>query len=145
MIVFRLAESRQDYGWCVAIRTLVFAVEQHVDLALDVDAHEDGCRHFIGLDEGRPFATARWRVYAPAVAKVERVAVLKEWRGQGHGAALMAAVMADIRAVAPQCTTIRLGSQDEAIPFYEKLGFIVAGEGYMDAGIAHHRMERGIA
>ena len=54
----------------------------------------------------------------------------------------MHAVMDDIRATAPDCKTFRLGAQDYAIPFYERLGFAVDGDGFMDAGIPHHWMQK---
>ncbi len=31
-------------------------------------------------------------------------------------------------------------NEDHAIPFYESLGFIVDGDGFMEAGILHHMM-----
>ncbi len=37
-----------------------------------------------------------------------------------------------------------LDSQDQAIPFYEKSGFSMEGDGFMDAGIPHHRMTKRI-
>lgn len=101
MIIFRVAETKHDHGWCVAIRTLVFEVEQHVDIGLEVDQHEDACRHILGIDDRIPFAAARWRIYKPGVAKIERVAVLKAWRGQNLGTALMDAVISDIKAPTP--------------------------------------------
>ena len=36
--------------------------------------------------------------------------------------------------------TIKLGAQDTAIAFYQKLGFTVISEGYLDAAIPHHAM-----
>ncbi|MDZ7834245.1 MAG: GNAT family N-acetyltransferase [Alkalibacterium sp.] len=37
-----------------------------------------------------------------------------------------------------------LDSQDHAIPFYEKEGFEVQGDGFLDAGIPHHFMKKNI-
>jgi predicted GNAT family N-acyltransferase len=142
MIIFRLAETKRDHGRCIAIRTLVFEVEQGVDLDLEVDEHEDTCRHILGLDDRKPFAAARWRRYRPGVAKIERVAVLKPWRGRNLGAALVEAVISDIKSAATGLETLRLEAQDYTIPFYEKLGFAVVSEGFLDANIPHHAMER---
>ena len=86
MIIFRVAETKHDHGWRVAIRTLVFEVEQHVDIGLEIDQHEDAC-HILGIDDRIPFGAARWRIYEPGVAKIERVAVLKAWRGRNMCAA----------------------------------------------------------
>ena len=144
MIIFRQAETKHDHGWCVAIRTLVFEVEQGVDIGLEVDEHEDACRHILGLEDRKPFAAARWRRYAPGVAKIERVALLKPWRGRKLGAALVEAVISDIESAGPGFNTLRLEAQDYSIPFYEKIGFAVVSEGFLDANIPHHAMERAL-
>ena len=142
MIIFKIAESKHDHGRCVAIRTLVFEVEQRVDIELEVDDFEDVCRHILGIDDHSPFAAARWRPYRPGVAKIERVALLKRWRGKNLGTALVEAVISDIRRAGNGFETLRLEAQDYTIPFYEKLGFSLVGEGFMDANIPHHVMER---
>jgi predicted GNAT family N-acyltransferase len=142
MIVFRVAETRFDHGSCIVVRTLVFEVEQHVASHLEVDEHEDACRHILAVDDGKPIAAARWRTYKPGVAKIERVALLKAWRGRNLGTALMEAVISDIRTTAPDLKTLRLDAQDHAIPFYEKIGFAVVGDGFLEAEIPHHAMER---
>jgi predicted GNAT family N-acyltransferase len=143
MIIFRVAESRHDHGCCIVVRTLVFEVEQHVDIHLEVDEHEEVCRHILGVDGRNPVAAARWRIYQPGVAKIERVAVLRAWRGRNLGTALMDAVISDIRSADPDLKILRLEAQDTAIPFYEKMGFAVVGGGFLEAGIPHHAMERG--
>ena len=144
MIIFRLAETGADYGRCIVVRTLVFEVEQEVASHLEIDEHEDACRHILGLDDDNPIAAARWRVYKPGVAKIERVAILKPWRGRNLGSALMQATISDIRHAAPELKTLRLEAQDHAIAFYEKLGFAVVGEGFLQAGIPHHAIERSV-
>jgi predicted GNAT family N-acyltransferase len=142
MIIFRVAETKHDHGWCVAIRTLVFEVEQHVDIGLEVDQNEDACRHILGIDDRRPFGAARWRIYKPGIAKIERMAVLKAWRGRKLGTALMHAVISDIKSTGHDFKTLRIEAQDYAIPFYEKMGFAVVGDGFLEANIPHHAMEK---
>jgi predicted GNAT family N-acyltransferase len=143
MTIFRVAESRHDHGCGIVVRTLVFEVEQHVDIHLEVDEHEEVCRHIPGVDGPTPVAAARWRIYQPGVAKIERVAVLTAWRGRNLGTALMDAVISDIRSADPDLKILRLEAQDTAIPFYEKMGFAVVGSGFLQAGFPHHAMERG--
>ena len=141
-LVFRLADNKTDFARCVFLRGIVFGAGQNIAVNDEIDDLEETCRHVLGLDDGQPCATARWRVYKPGVGKIERVAVHPGWQGRGIGLALMEAVAADIKAIMPDCTRLRLGAQDYAIPFYQRLGFEVEGEGFMDAGIPHHWMEK---
>jgi len=139
---FRIADDKHDLAWCAHIRTIVFVIGQNCPPEIEIDAHENDCRHILGLEGNRPCATARWRVYQPGVAKIERVAVLDDCRGKGMGQALMLALIHDIKSVMGEsCKTLRLGAQDYAIPFYERLGFSVVGDGFMEADIPHHWME----
>lgn len=139
---FMIAKTKREIAWCAHIRTIVFVVGQNCAPEIEIDEHEDHCRHILGFDAGRPCATARWRIYQPGIAKIERVAVLDSWRGKGIGLQLMRSVMTDISEANPDIALLRLSSQDYAIPFYEKLGFEVRGDGYSEAGIPHHLMER---
>lgn len=142
MTIFRVAENKYDYGRCIVIRTMVFEVEQGVDLFLEIDEYEDVCRHILGIDDRTPFAAGRWRIYKPGVAKIERVALLRAWRGRNLGTALMRAIISDIKSTTRDCAKFRLEAQDYIIPFYEKMGFAVIGDGFLKADILHHTMEK---
>jgi predicted GNAT family N-acyltransferase len=142
MLTFRAANTKYDHGWCVLIRTLAFEVELNVDIALEIDEHEDDCRHILCLDDNRPCATARWRHYRPGIIKIERVAVLKDWRGKNVGSALMKYLMSDALANSKNDLGFRLDAQEYAVPFYEKLGFRISGEPFLDANIIHYAMEK---
>jgi ElaA protein len=41
-------------------------------------------------------------------------------------------------------TTAYLGSQSHATGFYEKLGFVIEGDEFLDAGIPHRHMRRAL-
>jgi predicted GNAT family N-acyltransferase len=141
MLTFRAANTKYDHGWCVLIRTLAFEVELNVDIALEIDEYEDNCRHILCLDNNRPCATARWRSYRAGIVKIERVAVLRSWRGKNVGNALMKYVMSDALDHS-DCLGFLVEAQEYAVPFYEKLGFRVVGEPFLDANITHCRMEK---
>jgi predicted GNAT family N-acyltransferase len=140
--MFRRADTKYDHGWCVLIRTLAFEVELNVDIGLEIDEYENDCRHVLCLDDGQPCATARWRRYKPGIVKIERVAVLKNWRGRNVGSALMKHVMSDAADSDLACVSFRLDAQQYAVPFYQKLGFRVASAPFLDAGIVHYTMEK---
>jgi predicted GNAT family N-acyltransferase len=118
VLTFRVADTKYDHGWCVLIRTVAFVVEMNVDITLEIDEYENDCRHILCLDDDRPCATARWRRYKPGTAKIERVAVLKSWRGQHVGSSLMTHVKSDALDNDPACLGFRLDAQQYAVPFY---------------------------
>ncbi|MCH8025822.1 MAG: GNAT family N-acetyltransferase, partial [Chloroflexi bacterium] len=86
-------------------------------------------------------ATGRLMVHAPPGEHphIGRVAVLREYRGQGLGRAVMLALHNE--AQRRGYAGVALGSQLHAIPFYERLGYIASGEVYVDAGIEHRWMD----
>ena len=128
---------------CVYLRGIVFGAEQNCPVHIDLDEYEETARHFLAQDGEAYCAAARWRVYKPGVAKLERVVVHPDWRKKGVGHGIMRAMMDDVKTTMPDCKTIRLGAQDYAIPFYEALGFKVVGDGFLDeTNIPHHWMEK---
>ena len=124
----------------LAIRHTVFVMEQGVPLDMEIDEHDHAdALHFLGRLDDRPVATARLCLI-DGVAKIQRVAMLSEARGGGHGAALVVHLVnyAKSKNLAP---VIALDSQTHATGFYERLGFSPTGEPFDDAGIPHIRME----
>ena len=134
------ARTPEEREACYAIRRIVFVQEQAVPLELEMDEYDDSATHFL-LRDGRqtPLATARL-LNKHGLAKIGRVAVLKEARGSGIGLALMQFVLEEARR--QEFTEAVLDSQTYAIPFYARLGFLVEGNEFDDAGIPHFLMRR---
>lgn len=130
-----------DLDTCRALRLTVFVEEQKVPIEEEIDDLDDVSTHLIACDsDGRAIGTAR--IYEVGdTGKIGRVCVLREMRGKSIGARLIEHCISVLSA-RPHIVKARLGAQNHAIPFYEKLGFVVVGEEYMDAGIPHHDMER---
>ncbi len=100
------------------------------------DEYDATALHFLAFYEGEPAGTARV-ILRDDAAKITRVAVQKFARGRGIGVALMRhieGVVAVRRFV--------LDAQMQALAFYESLGYAAYGEVFMEAGIAHRRMEK---
>lgn len=130
-----------DFDACMAIRRTVFVQEQNVPEALEQDDHDATAVHLLAVADGVPVGTARLLIDGQS-AKIGRVALLPQARGQGAGAALMRAALDELRARG--VTTARLGAQTHALVFYEKLGFSAYGPEYDDAGIPHRDMSRAL-
>lgn len=125
-----------------ALRERVFVHEQGVPAELERDEHDAEAQHVVLLDGDEAVATGRVRLVAPGLAKVERVAVDGGWRGGGLGRRVMAALEARARTLGAE--VVRLAAQEEAIPFYERLGYAADGERFMDAGLPHRWMARAL-
>ena len=136
-------ERTEDLATCRAIRHTVFVVEQNVPESEEWDDLDADSIHLLATGpDGTALGTARL-IRRGETGKITRVAVLKEARGTGLGAALIREAM-QIFATLPGITRLQLGAQNHAIPFYEKLGFAAYGPEYMDGGIPHHDMERAL-
>ncbi|SDW08202.1 Predicted N-acyltransferase, GNAT family [Marininema mesophilum] len=126
----------------LSIRKTVFVGEQGVPLALETDEHEEQSTHFIARMNGYPAGTLRFRWLSKELGKVERVAVLSQYRGARIGVALMQAV--EDYAHQQGALQIKLSAQTNALPFYTKLGYQEVGSPYMDAGIEHITMGKSL-
>lgn len=137
------AKKKYDYAMCIYLRTMVFIIGQDCPLVDEIEDEDDeeNAHHFIGYLMGdRPAATARYRLINEGTAKIERVAVYEEYRGQGLGKEMVLHIL-DILKKDNSIKAIKLGAQDHALGFYSKMGFVQYGDGYMEAGIPHHMMD----
>ena len=99
--------------------------------------HDDICRHYLVSVDAHCVGTARTRALDSGQIKIERVAVLGEYRGLGVGRTLMRRVMEDIGDV-----PMVLNAQFRTKSFYKALGFSAVGDIFDEAGIEHVRMIR---
>lgn len=133
-------EKEEQYKQALEVRRDVFIVEQNVPPNEEIDDLEKDAIHFVAYDdEGYPIGAGRFRINNEK-GKVERICVRKSHRGQQIGKL----IMDKIEHVALSCRvpTLVLNSQTHAIPFYEKLGYKIISDEFMDAGIPHKTMEK---
>jgi predicted GNAT family N-acyltransferase len=121
----------------LALRKAVFVEEQGVPPDIEY-AGDESAHHFLATRNGRACGTARWRRTGGGF-KLERFAVLPEYRKTGAGAALLSAVLADLP---DDPVPTYLNAQLSAVGFYERYGFRCVGEVFEEAGIAHRKMEK---
>lgn len=123
-----------------AIRLAVFVEEQGIPAELEIDDYDPIAEHALAFIDGRCVATAR--IYLdeqdPSKVKIGRMAVLKDFRSQGIGTALLGEA---IRVGMTQGASVfELHAQQSAAPFYAKLQFKPDGPIFDEVGIAHQRM-----
>jgi predicted GNAT family N-acyltransferase len=121
-------------AYAAPIRTVVFVGEQGVPAELEMDERDAVCVHAVAFLEGKPVGTGR---LLPD-AHIGRMAVLKESRGKGVGAALLRKLMEAARQRGDR--EIVLSAQVHAAQFYLAHGYQAIGEVYEEAGIPHQDM-----
>jgi len=132
--VIKVADQ-QELERVFAIRKIVFVEEQNCPPELEWE-NEEVSTHFLATLDNQPCGACRWRK-TDAGYKLERFAVLKEFRGRRIGQALVAAALADLPSDAEY---IYLNAQLDAMPLYAKFGFQAEGEQFEEAGIQHFKM-----
>jgi predicted GNAT family N-acyltransferase len=118
------------------VRETVFVREQNVPAELEWDGVDAQCEHV--LAEAGDVAIGTGRLLPDG--HIGRMAVLSPWRRKGVGSAILEAL---VRLAAQRdMKRIALNAQTHARPFYERHGFQVEGEAFMEAGIPHVAMVR---
>ena len=150
--VVRIAEEPADREACFAVRKEVFVGEQGVPEDIECDAYDAAAVHVLAVrEDGVPLGTGRLLHGEAAAAKnggdasvgsLGRLAVTREARGLGVGAALVRAI--EDAARARGLTAVDLHAQTQALGFYERLGYAAYGPEFPDAGIPHRSMRRSL-
>jgi len=121
------------------VRTAVFVQEQGIAPEDEWDTEDASALHAVLFDlNGQALGNARLLQPSASVAKVGRMAVLKEARGRGYGARLLQALIRCARE--RDHKEVRLSAQRTAQGFYAAHGFVVAGEPFDEVGIPHVEM-----
>lgn len=137
MIKVLKIKNKLEKDQAFKIRNDVFVIEQQVDPSEEYDPEDEMSTHFIAYYNDIPCGTCRWRFKEIGVIKLERFAVLKEFRGYGIGQALAEACINDL----PYNTKTMLHAQTHAVDFYKKIDFETYGEEFEEAGINHFAMK----
>lgn len=117
------------------VRTEVFVIEQNVPVELEWDEGDEVSTHAVAYDEqGEPVATGR---LLPD-GHIGRMAVSQSLRKQGLGKQVLLALLE--RARVDGHRELVLHAQTHAVPFYERQGFIVEGEEFIEADMPHRLM-----
>ena len=123
-----------------AIRLTVFVDEQHVSIEEEMDEFEDSSLHYLAYFNKIPAGTARWRFTEKGI-KLERFAVIKEYRNKGIGSKLMQFILNEIKKYpGTNGKEIYLHAQLNAMSLYSKFGFNKTGNMFEEAGIKHFKM-----
>jgi predicted GNAT family N-acyltransferase len=141
LITVKEIRNKKDQKKAQEIRHEVFVIGQNVPADLEVDDYEQDAIHYLAFLNNNPVGAARWRITEKGV-KLERFAVLNEFRGRGVGSAMVEKILSDIKRD-PEAGNkeIYLHAQLDAIPLYRKFGFVKFGNMFDEAGLMHYAMK----
>jgi predicted GNAT family N-acyltransferase len=137
-VSIKLAQLPQDLDAIYAIRTRVFQIEQGVDPALEFDGKDEQATHLLAYFDTAPVGTLRMREIEPGIAKLERLAVLPDFRRRGIGKQLTESALECL--ISKKFAQVRLHAQVAVQGFYSNLGFTAEGDIFEEAGIPHIKM-----
>ncbi len=103
-------------------------------------AQEPAATHLACLLEGRVVGTLLLSDVEPRVVRMRQVAVLPELRGRGLGALLVHA--AEALCTERGARLLFAHAREGVVPFYERLGYRVVGEPFVEVTIPHRRVEK---
>lgn len=122
-----------------SVRVNVFVEEQKVPPEEEIDQYENEAIHFVVYDDRKPIGAGRLREL-DGFGKVERICIDKEYREKGIGKILMEAI--EHEAKQRGMKAFKLNAQLQAVEFYQKLGYKVCSDEFLDAGIPHVTMKK---
>ena len=135
-ITIRIADWHRDNADLRRIRNSVFIQEQGVSPEQEWDSDDATATHFLAFEGDFAIGTARLL----ADGCIGRVSVLKDWRGLHIGEKLLLAAVEEAERLG--LTEQTLTAQVHAAGFYERLGFKVVSDEFLEAGIPHIDMLR---
>lgn len=130
-------DTGADYKAAMDIRNEVFVKGQNVDKFLEYDSYDLTSVHYLLKADGVSVATSRWRETDEGI-KLERLAVLDEFRGFGYGYLVLKHMVQEVK---PSKQKIYLYAQTSVTKLYKTAGFTEEGEKFFEAGIEHISMK----
>lgn len=118
-------------------RAEIFLLEQNI-ICQDLDNRDYDSLHCFFNDDKRVVAYLRAFYSEKDVVTIGRVLTLSH--GNGIGRDLMNNSIEKIKTCLP-CKKITVHAQKQAIGFYEKMGFVIVSDEFVEEGVIHVTME----
>jgi len=136
IVSFTQTENPELFEKALAIRTEVFVIGQNVPSDMEHDEFDKTATHYLLSIDGNTVGAARYREKNNKI-KLERFAVLPQYRNEKLGQKILAKVLNDLKHSEKE---IYCHAQIAALSFWSRNGFTSFGENFFEAGIEHIRM-----
>ena len=143
MLEIKSPTTDSDWKAYYALRFNVLREPWNQPLGSEVLADEDQAIHAIAVKDGVVLGVARMHESAEKQGQVRCVATATEAQGKGIGKAIMAYL--EEKAIQKGWTEIVLEARENAVPFYQAIGYTIVAESYLLFGeIQHYRMKKSL-
>lgn len=143
--MLEIKSPRTDSDWKAyyALRFNVLREPWNQPLGSEVLADEDQAIHAIAVEGTEVVGVARMHESTEKQGQVRCVATATEAQGRGIGKAIMAYL--EEKAKQKGWTEIVLEARENAVPFYQAIGYSIVAESYLLFGeIQHYRMQKSL-
>ncbi|QQR98767.1 MAG: GNAT family N-acetyltransferase [Sphingobacteriales bacterium] len=128
------------------LREEVFNIEQNC-IYKDIDNKDKKSWHLMGFVDEQLIAYARLlpeEISFPNCCSIGRVVTSPAYRKSNYGFLLMQEAMLKLDILFPK-TDVKISAQSYLINFYQKFGFVVNSEEYMEDNLPHTEMIKIVA
>jgi N-acetylglutamate synthase-like GNAT family acetyltransferase len=143
MLEIKSPTTDSDWKAYYALRFNVLREPWNQPLGSEVLADEDQAIHAIAVKDGVVLGVARMHESAEKQGQVRCVATATAAQGKGIGKAIMAYL--EEKAKQKGWTEIVLEARENAVPFYQAIGYTIVAESYLlFSKIQHYRMQKSL-
>ncbi|BCA85761.1 acetyltransferase [Enterococcus saigonensis] len=123
------------------LRYCVFVLEQKIKPELEFDSLDDTKRkYFVLFIADNPIATIRYQALDEKTIQPDRFCVLKAYRKRGYGRKLLTVYEAQAKKDGHSFS--QLTAEIEAVAFYQKLGYQIISEVFIEDGLLCQKMAK---
>ncbi|MDE5580898.1 MAG: GNAT family N-acetyltransferase [Treponemataceae bacterium] len=146
LIELVLAQNADTLARCLRVREEVFTIEKGVPKEIEVDALDclnGACEHFLIRCNEKDAGALRCTYTPENAARIQRFCVLKEYRKRRIGKAALEQVESCCRSRG--CRAVELDAKLSAAGFYEKCGYKIVSDTFIEADVEHVKMRKGLS
>lgn len=142
-VTFRTVEmDSAEYRAAICLREAVLRAPLGLTLSAEELAVEPQCQHFGAFDGEALVATLLLITLDAETVKMRQVAVDPSRQGNGIGAGLVRFAEAAARALGFR--QLVANARGTAVPFYQRLGYTVEGDPFLEQTIPHQRVSKAL-
>ena len=138
--IYKLVENKEELQNVNEVKRQVFVIEQGIDEELVFESAKDSDEiNIVAKNKDIVIGTARVVFPTNDTAKIERMAVIKSFRGRGIGKGIISFLEGELKK--RKIKNVILHAQYQVVNFYKTCGFRESGLPFEEAGIKHVKME----